>query len=283
MPTRKRTDPSALAWLVGNELRQARERVGETQTNASKLLECSTSRMNYLETGRNTQQPDDVRTLMRFYGAEADGERLAALIDSPARRVWWTPWKPVIPEHYRLFVGLEGYANAEFGYVPMIIPGLLQTAQYARALVGADQVSPLHHDRVIEFRMIRQERMYATANSMEFGAVVEEDALNRLVGGVEVMREQLDHLLAASQHNNVTVQVMPRATAVHDGILGAFTVLDFEATQSIGFVPYPDGSTYVPGYHQVAGYLYRRDRLQALALDTVESREVITAYRAALQ
>ncbi len=278
-----RTDPSALAWLVGNELRQARERLGETQAATAKVIGCSTSRMNYLETGRTVQQPDDVRALMRFYGVpKADGDRLAALLDKPGRRTWWTPWEPVIPEHYRLFVGMEGFASGEFVYTPLIVPGMLHTAGYASALVAADQVSPLHHGRVVELRLARQQRLLASENLLRLAVVIEEDAFHRPVGGPEVMRTQLDHLLAMAGRDNVTVQVMPRSVAVHDGIVGAFTLLDFAATQSIGYVEYPDGSAYVPEYHQVAGYLYRRDRLQAHALGVAESREMIAACRAAL-
>jgi hypothetical protein len=282
MPIRKRTDPAALAWLVGNELRQARERVGETQTSAAELLGCSTSRMNYLETGRNTQQPDDVRTLMRFYAAEADGNRLATLIDNPARRVWWTPWKLIIPEHLRLYIGLEGYATSQFIYRPLIIPGLLQTAAYITAMIGADQVPALHRDRIVEFRQIRRQRLFDEENPMDLAVVIEEDALDRPVGGREGMREQLDHLLTMADFDTVSVQVMPRTVPIHDGIAGAFNLLDFAATQSIGYVEYPDGSTYVPDYHQVAGYLYRREHLQADALGVAESREVIAARRATM-
>jgi hypothetical protein len=76
---------------------------------------------------------------------------------------------------------------------------------------------------------------------------------------------------------------MPTSVAVHSGVAGGFTLLDFSATQSIGHVAYPDGSVYVPDYHQVAGYLYRRDSLQAAALGVSESREVIAARRAAVK
>ncbi|MGI9000357.1 MAG: helix-turn-helix domain-containing protein [Pseudonocardia sp.] len=278
-----RTDPSALAWLVGNELRQARKRLGETQAAAAKVIDCSTSRMNYLENGRTVQRPDDVRALMRFYGApDADGERLAMLVKEPGRRTWWTPWEPVIPDHIQLFVGLEGFATSEFVYLPLIIPGMLQTAGYAATMIDADQVSPLHHDRVIEFRQARQQRLLASEDPLRLAVVIEEDALDRPVGGADGMRAQLDHLLAMAERDNITVQVMPRSVAVHDGVNGAFTLLDFAATQSIGCVAYPDGAVYVPGYHQVAGYLYRRGRLQTGALGSAESREVIAARRAAL-
>jgi hypothetical protein len=81
---------------------------------------------------------------------------------------------------------------------------------------------------------------------------------------------------------NVVVQVVPNAVAVHDGLTGPLNLLDFDGAQSIGYVDYPDGATYVPDYHQVAGYHYRRKQLQGAALDPARSREVIAARREAL-
>jgi transcriptional regulator with XRE-family HTH domain len=277
-----RKDPFAVAWLVGNELRQARVRLGETQATAAELIGSSTSRMNYIESGRSVQQPDDVRTLMRFYGRPEDGERLASLLTKPTRRVWWAPWKPVIPEHMRLFVGLEGLASSEFVYVPSIVPGLLQTPDYSMGLISSSQVSPLHHGRVVEFRQVRAQRLHDEDEPLTLEVVIDEHALDRAVGGRTCLRGQLEHLLAMSARDNVTVQVVPNAVAVHDGLVGPLNLLDFAGAQSIGYVEYPDGATYVPDYHQVAGYHYRRNQLQAVALDPARSREVITARREAL-
>jgi transcriptional regulator with XRE-family HTH domain len=277
-----RKDPFAIAWLVGNELRQARVRLGETQATAAELIGCSTSRMNYMETGRSVQQPDDVRALMKFYGRPDDGERLASLLTKPTRRVWWAPWEPVIPEHIRLFIGLEGFAASEFVYVPSIVPGLLQTADYSMALIGADQVSPLHHDRVVEFRQIRAQRLYDEEEALALAVVIDEHALDRPVGGPGCLREQLEHLLVLADRDNVVVQVVPNVVAVHDGLAGPLNLLDFAGAQSIGYVEYADGATYLPDYHQVAGYHYRRKQLQAVALDSARSREVIAARREAL-
>jgi transcriptional regulator with XRE-family HTH domain len=277
-----RKDPFAIAWLVGNELRQARVRLGETQATAAELIGCSTSRMNYMETGRSVQQADDVRALMKFYGRPEDGERLASLLTKPTRRVWWAPWKPVIPDYLQLFVGLEGFATSEFVYVPSIVPGLLQTAAYAMELIGANQVSPLHHERVVEFRRVRAQRLYDEDEPLELAVVIDEHALDRPVGGPECMREQLDHLLALSERTNVNVQVVPNTVAVHDGVAGPLNLLDFAGAQSIGYVEYPDGAAYVPDYHQVAGYHYRRTQLQGVALGLARSREVIVARREAL-
>jgi transcriptional regulator with XRE-family HTH domain len=277
-----RKDPFAIAWLVGNELRQARVRVGETQGDAAAKIGIGASRMNYTETGRSVQQPDDVRALMAFYGRPEDGERLASMLVKPNRRVWWSPWKPAIPEYNRLFIGLEGFATGEFAYVPSIVPGLLQTSAYSTALIGTDQVSPLLHDRIVEFRQIRAQRLLDEDDPLHLAVVVDEHTLDRAVGGTECLREQLEHLLVMSERDNVTVQVVPATTAVHDGLAGPFKLLDFAETQAIGCIDYPDGVAYVPDYHQVAGYHYRRTQLQAVALDPARSREVIAARREAL-
>jgi transcriptional regulator with XRE-family HTH domain len=281
---RPRRDHLAIAWLIGNELRQARVRVGETQVTAAARLGTSTSRMTYLETGRNIPRPEDVHALMAFYGhPAADAERLAALLERPTRRVWWAPWKPVIADHDRLFFGLEGFATGEFVYVPSIVPGMLQTPAYAAGLIPADQVSPLHHDRIVEFRQVRQERLLDPDNPLTLQVVIDEHALGRPVGDATVLRDQLDHLLAVGERSNVSIRVMPDYVAVHDGLAGPFTLVDFAGMQSIGVVEYPDGATYIEDYHAVAGYQHRRNQLRATALDETASREVITARRAALE
>lgn len=280
MPVRK--DPFAISWLVGNELRQARVRLGETQAGAAAKIGTSTSRMNYLETGRSVQKPEDVHALLEFYGRpREEAVRLASLLERPNRRVWWAPWAPVIAEHDRLHFGLEGFASGAFVYVPSIVPGLLQTPAYSAALIGIDQVSPLHHDRIVEFRQVRQQRLLDDADPLQLSVVIDEHALDREVGGPDCLREQLDHLLVLGERDNVAVQVMPQEVAVHDGLAGPFELLDFAQAQSIGRVEYPDGAAYVEDYHQVAGYHHRRRTMRAAALDEQASREVITARRSA--
>jgi hypothetical protein len=103
------------------------------------------------------------------------------------------------------------------------------------------------------------------------------------VGGVTCLHEQLSHLLVAGELPAVSIRVMPDRVAVHDGLAGPFTLLDFDGMQSIGRVEYPDGAVYVEDYHAVAGYHHRRNQLRATALDETASREVIMARRAALE
>jgi hypothetical protein len=234
-----------------------------------------------MESGRSVQRADDVRKLMEFYGRPEDGERLAGMLQPPTRRVWWAPWEPVIPAHNRLFHGLEGFATGEFVYVPLIVPGLLQTPEYAASLIPVNQVSPLHRDRIVEFRRVRQARL-RDDEPLKLAVVIDEHALDRQVGGPDVLRSQLDHLLSVADLDTVRVQVMPDTQAVHDGIAGMLTLLDFADAQSVGLIEYVDGAVYVGDYHQVAGYHYRREQLCAAALDPRASREVIAARRAAM-
>lgn len=100
--------------------------------------------------------------------------------------------------------------------------------------------------------------------------------------GPDCVRDQLDHLSRMSRLDTVSVQILPNSVAVHDGIGGGLTLLDFADTQSIGKVEYPDGAVYVGDYHQVAGYHYRREQPRADALDADESREAVAARRAAM-
>jgi hypothetical protein len=204
------------------------------------------------------------------------------MLEPPIRRVWWAPWEPVVPEHQRLFVGLEGFAAGEFVYVPSIVPGLLQVADYADALVPVDQVSPLHRNRIVEFRKFRQERLRDPVDPLRLTVVIDEHALGRRVGGSDCLRAQLDHLLVMAALDTVTVHVMPNSTAVHGGLAGGLILLDFAQTQSIGQIEYPDGAIYIGDYHQVAGYHYRRQQLCADALDPAKSRDVIAARREAI-
>ncbi len=271
-----RADPSALRWLIGNELRQSRLRAGRTQGEAGKVLGCSHSKINYLETGRNQQQPEEVTTLLRFYDADvAHMNRLASLAGAADRGSWWAPFSDVVPDWLKTFVGLEGLATAEFMYEPLALPGLLQTREYAAALlVGHLRVSTLDSERVVNLRMARQSRLL-DERPLRFTTVIEESVLHRVVGGPEVMRQQLRHLLDLAERDNTALHVMPFSVAVHDGLDGEFTILDFETARPVGYVEIPDGAFYVQDHDQVQGYTRAAQRLCEAALNEHESAKVI--------
>ena len=280
----ERSDPSALRWLIGNELRQARIRAGKTQSEASKALGCSQPKITYLETGRTQQQPEEVTKLLRSFGSDvAHVDRMASLAGRADHGTWWAPFSDVVPDWLKTFVGLEGLATSEFSYEPILLPGLLQTPQYAEALlVNHLRVPIVDTERVVKLRLERQARITEADHPLRFTAVIEESVLDRLVGGREVMREQLQHLLDLSERNNITLHVMPLAVAVHDGLEGEFILLEFAEALSIGYVEFPDGTVYVQDQDQVAAYTKAAERMCAAALSPHDSVKAIKSRLARL-
>ncbi len=278
-----RNDPSALRWLIGHELRSARLQARRTQVDAAKALGCTPVKINYMETGRNQQQPDEITVLLRFYDADADVvDRLAALAGRADQGTWWASFADVLPGWFKTFVGLEGLARGVFSYETMALSGQLQTQDYAAALlVDSVRISRAEAGQVVRARMARQ-RLTDEANGLQYHAVIEESVLHRTVGGVEVMVAQLRHLLELAERDNVTLQVMPTAMAVHDGLEGPFKLLDFAEARSIGYIEYREGAVYVQDSDSVEVYSLVAERLYERALSDTDSADAIRARIAAL-
>ncbi|WP_431958099.1 helix-turn-helix domain-containing protein [Nocardia lijiangensis] len=271
-----RSDPSALRFLIGHDLRVARERSGKTQAEAAKLLGCAQSRINALETAKVQQQPDDVDQLLAFYGVDvAYRDRVTSLAGRADQTIWWAPFRDVLPGWFRTFVGLEGLASRVFTYEPQLLPGQLQTAAYAIALLdGHLRVPPIDVPQVVQARMARQ-RLKDVDRPLHLRVVIEEYVLDRVVGGPSVMRAQLEHLLDLISLDNVELHVMPVTVTVHDGLDGDFMLLDFEQAQSIGYIEYPAGALYVQEAGQVDEYRMIADRLCGSALSDSDSADLI--------
>ncbi|RKT89279.1 Helix-turn-helix domain-containing protein [Saccharopolyspora antimicrobica] len=278
-----RSDPSALRFLIGHDLRAARERAGLKQAEAGKALGCSQAKINYLETGKTQQKPDEVATLLRAYGAEVEHvDRMTSLAARADQSTWWAPFDDVLPNWFKTFVGLEGIASAESTYSSLLLPGQLQTAEYAAALLqGNLRVPPMDAPQVVRARMARQ-RLTDDTNPLSFRGIIEEYALDRIVGSPQVMRAQLEHLLDLMRRDNVELHVMPVSVSVHDGLDGDFLLLDFTEAQSIGYIEYPTGAIYVQDQDQVAAYNLSADRLCAAALSVSDSADAISARIATL-
>ncbi|MGH3882803.1 MAG: helix-turn-helix domain-containing protein [Pseudonocardiaceae bacterium] len=272
-----RADPSALRWLIGVQLTNYRKRAGQTMAAAATAIGCTAGKIGHLESGRNQQQPTEITGLLRFYGADlADIERLASLAGSADRQIWWAPWTDVVPDWLRTFVGLEGLASHVADYATSVFPALLQTEDYSLGLTtGSGRVRPDHHERTVSLRMERQRRLSNDAEPLNLTALIEESVLDRPIGSTATMRAQLQHLIAVSERDNVELLVLPTAIGAHDGLVGAFTLLDFAAAQSIVYVEIVNGAVYVQDQQQVAGYTRIVDRLRAAALSPARTAEVI--------
>ncbi|MBE1467582.1 DUF5753 domain-containing protein [Kibdelosporangium phytohabitans] len=272
-----RDDPSAVRWLVGVELVAFRERAGVRIAAAARAIGCSPGKIHHMESGRNQQQPSEVRALMTFYGADqADIDRLASLAGRAGEQTWWAPWTDVVPDWLRTFVGLEGLASHACWYSPMVLPALLQTEGYALGVTaGHGRVPPDHNERKVKLRLERQRRLFDEGNPLRLTAVLEEVVLDRPIGSPEVMQAQLKHLIKVSKRDNVEMLVLPTRIGRHDALAGPFIALDFVDALSIVYLEHVDGAVYVGNQDQVAGYTRTIERLREVALSPAATRDAI--------
>ncbi|MFI7078431.1 helix-turn-helix domain-containing protein [Micromonospora sp. NPDC049903] len=222
--------PTVLRMLLGAQLRRLRESRGVTRENAGWEIRSSESKISRMELGRVGFKERDVADLLTLYGVTADQERgaLLKLARDANNPGWWHRYGDVLPSWFQSYLGLEAAAALIRSYEVQFVPGLLQTREYARAVVllGHGQASPAEIDRRVDLRMRRQEVLHRT-KPPRLWAVVDEAALRRPIGGPQVMRGQLEALLKATQTPNVRVQVIPFAAGGHAAAGGAFTILRF--------------------------------------------------------
>ena len=163
-------------------------------------------------------------------GPERDG--LIQLTREDRQPGWWHSFRDVLPNPYEVYIGLEAGAASIRNFEPVIVPGLLQTADYAREIFrnGPIELDPDEVERLLEVRQARQE-VLARDDRPQLRAVIDEAVIHRVDGGVSVMRRQLRHLAESAQQGKTTIQVVPYRAGAHAGAIGAFVILDFpEAT-----------------------------------------------------
>jgi len=212
------------------ELKRLREAAGFTCESAGAPLEWSASKVSRIENGRSTLRARDVRDLLEVYGVDnpAIAEGLLALLRDSAQRGWWSSYGDVMPDTYRTLIGLEGEAASIWSYEGELVTGLLQTEDYARALIRATELSdtPDEIDRRVAVRMARQE-ILDRPDAPRLWAVMNEAVLRRPVGGSKVMKAQLQYLAVIAERPNVDVQVLPFSEGAHPAMAGPFLQLKF--------------------------------------------------------
>jgi hypothetical protein len=245
--------------ILGAELRHLRERAGVTREDAAWHIRGSESKISRMELGKVSFKRRDVEDLLTYYGQveAADRDALLALVDQANQQGWWHQYDEVLPGWFQPFVGLEGSARLIRTYEAQFVPGLMQTEDYARAVIYAGDRNAAAH--VVEERVkLRQARQAVLRRALppKVWAVVEEAALRRPVGGPAVMRAQLDHLLEIAKLPNVTIQVMPLDAGAHAAETGAFTVLRFEEAllPDIVYTEQLTGSQYLDKEPEVERY-----------------------------
>lgn len=275
----ERRSPSVRARQLAAELRRLREETTLTGEEAAGKLEWSASKVSRIETGRTAVTTSDLRRLLDLYkvsGARRD--RLAELGRTAQQRGWWDAYADTLNRGYSALIALEENAESERHYAPLIVPGLMQTEQYAEAMTRATRIMapPGEITRITTARMTRQ-KVLTKPKPLELAAVLDEAALRRNVGGSEVMTKQLLHLVELASLPNITIQVLPFSRGPHLAISGVFTLLEFPEAAASGVVYLENmtGELFIEREDEVYRYDLAFDRLLELSLGLQESIDFI--------
>jgi Domain of unknown function (DUF5753)/Helix-turn-helix domain len=222
--------PTVLRMLLGAHLRRLREERGITRETAGWEIRSSESKISRLELGRVSFKERDVADLLTLYGLTDahERDRLLALARDANAPGWWHRYADLLPAWFQPYLGLEAAASLIRTYEVQFVPGLLQTPDYARAVVrlGRDRASTEELDRRVALRMDRQQ-VLTRADPPQVWAVLDEAALRRPIGGATVLRGQIEALIEATKLPNVRLQVIPFRVGGHAGSGGAFSILRF--------------------------------------------------------
>jgi transcriptional regulator with XRE-family HTH domain len=270
--------PTVLRILLGAYLRRLREARRISLEEAGNVIRASYSKISRLETGRVGFKERDVADLLTFYGVTDENEReaLRAVAIRASSPGWWHDYADVLPSWFDAYVGLEEAASQIRAYQVQFVPGLLQTEDYACAVIMLRYSNPKEIERRVQLRMARQ-AILAAADPPSLMVVLDEALIRRPIGGSRAMRAQLRHLIEMSQRPNVTIQVIPFKAGGHAAAGGSFSLLRF-ADYDLPDVVYLEQLTsaqYLDKPDVVAPYLAVMDRLCADALTPDESARIL--------
>ncbi|MCO5966979.1 MULTISPECIES: helix-turn-helix domain-containing protein [Actinoallomurus] len=273
--------PTVRRRIVGAQLRRLREAAGTSRKEAAEAINATESRIGRLEQGRAGLDEDDVVALLKLYGIDDRGERdaLLTVVREASRPGWLQAYNNAMPAWFRPYVDLEEAAQVIRTYEVQFIPGLLQTPEYTRAVVmqGMSDPSADEVERRVELRMRRQRILYQP-HPPRLWAVIDEAALWRPIGGVEVTRAQLRALHEAARRENITVQVMPFRVGGHAGEAGAFTILRFPEPElpDIAYIEQLTGAMYLEKDDDMDHYTAAMERLCVQSASPEESMDLIS-------
>lgn len=274
--TTNRKSPTVGRRRLGTELRKRREAVGLSLEVVAERLECSQSKISRIETGNTAVNPRDVRDLLSIYGTpETVVEELIALCRESREKGWWHQYSSVLTSAY---VDFESAASKIRMYEQLVVPGLLQTEDYMKALVQGGRPDFRDDEIAVKLR-IRRERqsLLSQDDPIDLWVVLDEAVVSRPVGGDEVMREQLRRLLVAAKLPNVTLQLLPFETGAHAGMDGTFAILDFseQGESSVVFAENATGGLFIERREELRTYNLIFNYIREKALTPEESAQQI--------
>jgi transcriptional regulator with XRE-family HTH domain len=269
--------PTVRRRRLASELRRLREAARLTIEEVGEKLECSASKISRIETGHVGVTPRDVRDLLELYNVAPEQlEGLVQLARDARKKGWWHSYNEVFTG---AFVGLEADASSLRAFQGLLVPGLLQTEDYIRAVMRSIRPdwAEAEVERRVGARMERQ-RLLTEPDPPNYWAIIDEAVLRRMVGGPDVMSAQLRRLCEISALPNVTLQVVPFEAGAHSSMEGPFLILGFpeQADPDVVYVDITNGGVYLEEQSDVQRYTLMFDHLRASALSPDDSMQMVS-------
>lgn len=270
--------PTVLRILLGAELRKLREASGVTPAQAAAAIGGSDSKISRMELGRSSFKERDVAVLLSVYGVtdEEECDQLLSLAKRANQPGWWHSYSDLLPSWFQSYIGLEQAAERIRTYESQFIPGLLQTPEYAQAVLALGDFPGEEMERRVALRIARQQRF--REKHLKLWAVLDEAVLRRPVGGREVLRGQLEYLLAAAKLPQLALQITRFEASWRHAAPGGFSILRFGDDQlpDVVYVELLGGALYLDKTEDVDRYVFAMDRLSVISTSPAESIQLLT-------
>ncbi|QKV96808.1 helix-turn-helix domain-containing protein [Streptomyces sp. NA02950] len=279
-----RSAPTVGHVVLGRRLRDLREKAGLKREQAAKVLRVAPATVRRMETAEVALKVPYVQLLLEAYGiGGAELEAFITLTEEANRPGWWQRFHDILPDWFSVHVSLEGSAEMIRAYEPHFVPGLLQTEEYARAVMQTGAVgraAPGDAERHVALRMERQ-TLLAGPNAPRLWVVMDETVLRRPVGSASVMRRQVDRLLECTEQSHITLQITEFASGHHPGTYGPFVLFRFAVPElpDMVYVEYLTGAVYLDERIEVAAHLEAMDRMAAQAATARRTKEILRDFR----
>jgi transcriptional regulator with XRE-family HTH domain len=270
VPDALQGSPTVLRMILGRQLQALREKAGLSHQQAADAIYSSEWTIRRIEAGKGALKPLNIKSLLIAYGVTdvREIDAFLGLARDASRPGWWHSYGDVLPDWFKVAVGLEESASLIRAYEPQVVPGLLQTEAYVRAITAASFPSEQEEEseRRVALRLARQDLLERPAPP-EYWIVLEETVLRRPIGGRKVMRGQVEHLIEAASRPDITVQVLPFAAGWHPAMYGMFNIFRFpdDAMPDVVYSEALTSATYLNKPEETTQYTEALDRMAAMA------------------
>ncbi|MCI3271141.1 helix-turn-helix transcriptional regulator [Streptomyces cylindrosporus] len=281
----RRPAPTVGQVVLGKRLQELREAAGLKREEAARVLRVAPATVRRMEMAEVSLKIPYVQVLLETYGVQEDeAAAFVTLAEEANQPGWWQRFHDVLPDWFSLYVSLEGAARLVRSYEPHFVPGLLQTEEYARAVLEAGtigQAGPDLIERHVSLRMARQS-LLERPDPPHLWVIMDETVLKRPVSiRGEVMREQLDKLLDFAERDRVTLQVAEFKDGPHPGTYAPFTLFRFAEPElpDMVFTEYLTGALYLDSRTEVSAHLEVLDHMTARAASAQRTKKILREYR----